>query len=207
MRDFWETHRWPPGERRAHWHILFTDEPAVHDYARAHAPLLDHHPELNPVPIEWLHATLQSIGPLSPAAATAVAEAARSALCETEPFEIEIGPAQAVRYGVVLALSPETAISQLFWTLRRATESVIGTKAMPPAPKVFRPHMALAYSGAQWDHDGLSHALVALRPPRPRITVTRVVLVHQAQTWRDKYHWTVIAKIPLGRSPRPCSRQ
>ncbi|MFF9074644.1 hypothetical protein ACF1A9_20410 [Streptomyces sp. NPDC014872] len=52
--------------------------------------------------------------------------------------------------------------------------------------------------GAQWDHDELTRALVKLRPPRPRMTVARAVLVDQEQAWRDKYTWTVIAEVPLG---------
>jgi 2'-5' RNA ligase len=201
MRDFWETHHWPQGERRAHWHILFEDQPDVHEFARAHAELLAQHQELSPVPVEWLHATLQSVGPLSPALAAAVADAARPALARIEPFEIEIGPAQAIHNGVVPAIYPEDRISQLFWALRQATESVIGAEQMPKAPDRFWPHLSLAYSGARWDHDDLSRSLAKLRPPRPRMTVTRAVLVDQEQVWRDKYTWTVIAEVPLGHDP------
>ncbi|WEH37849.1 2'-5' RNA ligase family protein (plasmid) [Streptomyces sp. AM 4-1-1] len=204
MRDFWETHHWPAGERRAHWHLLFEDQPAVHDFARAHTEVLHRYPELNPVPVQWLHATVQSIGPLTPAAAAAVAAAARPALAAIEPFAIEIGPAQAIHNGVVPAIYPENRITDLYWTLRRVTEHVVGTQTMPKAPEVFWPHLSLAYSGARWDHDELSRALVRLRPPRPRMTVTRAVLVDQKQTWRDKYTWTVIAEVPLGRpTPAP----
>jgi 2'-5' RNA ligase len=201
MRDFWETHRWPKDERRAHWHLLFDDQPAVHDYARAHAELLARHPELSLVPVEWLHATLQSIGPLSPALAAAVAEAARPALAGIEPFEIEIGPAQAIHNGVVPAIYPEDRISALFWALRQATQSVVGAEAMPTAPDRFWPHLSLAYSGARWDHDELSRALARLRPPRPRVRVTSAVLVDQEQAWRDTYTWRVIAEAPLGTPP------
>ncbi|MEV7465415.1 2'-5' RNA ligase family protein [Streptomyces kronopolitis] len=198
MRDFWETHHWPEEERRAHWHLLFEDQPAVHDFARAHSELLAQHTELSPVPVEWLHATLQSIGPLTAETAAAVAEAARPLLAGIEPFEIEIGPAQAIHNGVVPAIYPEDKISELYWALRRATESVVGAETMPKASERFWPHLSLAYSGAQWDHDDLARALVRLRPPRPRMTVTRAVLVDQEQAWRDKYTWRVIAEVPLG---------
>ncbi|MFK0154325.1 2'-5' RNA ligase family protein [Streptomyces sp. NPDC090493] len=201
MRDFWETHHWPEGQRRAHWHLLFDDQPAVHDYARAHAELLDRHPELSPVPVEWLHATLQSIGPLSPDVAAAVADAAIPALASVEPFEFEIGPAQAIHNGVVPAIYPEEGISALFWALRQATESIVGTEAMPTAPDRFWPHLSLAYSNARWDHDDLSRALAKLRPPRPTVRVTRAVLVDQEQAWRDTYTWRVIAEVPLGIRP------
>ncbi|AJC54977.1 2'-5' RNA ligase family protein [Streptomyces sp. 769] len=199
MRDFWATHHWPAGERRAHWHLLFDDQPTVHSYARAHAEILGRHSELSPVPVEWLHSTLLSIGSLTPAQAAAVATAGQSALRGFEPFDIEIGPAQTIHNGVVPAIYPEDRLSALFWTLRRATEGVVGPEVMPAAPDDgFWPHMSLAYSGAQWDHDELSLALTKLRPPRARMTVKRVFLVDQRQTWRDRYTWTVLAEVPLG---------
>ncbi|MFG3112885.1 2'-5' RNA ligase family protein [Streptomyces sp. NPDC048197] len=208
MRDFWATHHWPADERRAHWHLLFDGQPAVHNFARAHAEILSRHPELSPVPIEWLHSTLQSIGPLTPAQAAAVAAAGQAALRDFEPFDLEIGPAQALHNGVVPAIYPEGRISELFWTLRRATEGVVGPETMPAAPEDgFWPHMSLAYSGAQWDHDELSRALVKLRPPRARMTVRRVVLVDQQQTWRDGYTWNVLAEVPLGQGRRSAEQQ
>ncbi|WP_405842574.1 2'-5' RNA ligase family protein [Streptomyces platensis] len=199
MRDFWATHHWPEGEQRAHWHVLFDDQPAVHAFARAHAEILNRHPELSPVPVQWLHSTLQSIGPLTPAQASEVAASGQAALRDFEPFALEIGPAQAIHNAVIPAIHPEDRISELFWTLRRTTEGVIHPETMPKAPEVFWPHMSLAYSSAQWDHDDLSRALVKLRPPRARMTVRRVFLVNQQQTWRDKYTWTVLAEVPLGR--------
>ncbi|MGP8298130.1 2'-5' RNA ligase family protein [Streptomyces inhibens] len=207
MRDFWETHHWPEGEQRAHWHVLFDDQPAVHNFARTHAEILSRHPELSPVPVQWLHSTLQSIGPLTPAQAGAVAAAGQAALRDFEPFEVEIGPAQAIQNAVVPAIYPEDRISELFWTLRCATEGVVGPETMPKAPDVFWPHMSLAYSGARWDHDDLSRALVKLRPPRARMTVKRVFLVDQQQIWRDKYTWTVLAEVPLGQRLQGGARQ
>ncbi|THA40995.1 hypothetical protein [Streptomyces sp. A1547] len=66
MRDFWETHHWPDGEHRAHWHLTFEGQDDVHRFVRDHRALLDEYPQLTPVPVEWLHATLQSIGPVTP---------------------------------------------------------------------------------------------------------------------------------------------
>ncbi|MGW1194451.1 2'-5' RNA ligase family protein [Streptomyces sp. NPDC002536] len=207
MKDFWETHHWPQGERRAHWHVLFDDQPTVHTFVRAHAELLGRHRELAPIPVEWLHATIQSVGPLSPGQADAVAAAAQLAARDIAPFELEVGPAQAVHNGVIAALYPEEQISALYRTLRQVTESVLGTGVLPsPRDARFWPHMSLAYSSAHWDSDALAEALVKLRPPRARMTVTRAVLVDQQQLWRDRYTWTPIAEIQLGQGPRPVAQ-
>lgn len=203
MKDFWETHHWQRGERRAHWHVLFDDQPAVHAFVRSHAELLSHHRELTPVPTGWLHATIQSIGPLSPSQTDAIAAVAQVAVRDIAPFKLEVGPAQAIHNGVVAALYPEEQISALYRTLRQATESVLGASVLPPADARFWPHMSLAYSNAHWDADDLAKAVVKLRPPRARMTVTRAVLVEQQQLWRDRYIWTAIAEIPLGHTPEP----
>ncbi|MFZ3470349.1 hypothetical protein ACODT3_41105 [Streptomyces sp. 4.24] len=52
MRDFWETHHWPDGEHRAHWHLTFEEQDDVHRFVRDHRPLLDEYPQLTPVPVE-----------------------------------------------------------------------------------------------------------------------------------------------------------
>lgn len=198
MRDFWDAHRWPTDEHHVHWHILFDDQPAVRDFARAHTEVLGRYPQLSPVPVEWLHATLLLVGPLSPAQADELAAVTRPALRGIEPFELEVGPAQALPNGVIPAIYPEHEISELVRVLRRVTESVVGADRVPTSPEQFWPRMSLAYSGARWNHDQLSQDLLELRPPRARMTVRRVVLVDQQQAWRDKYTWRVIAEVCLG---------
>ncbi|MGP4114018.1 2'-5' RNA ligase family protein [Streptomyces sp. 4N509B] len=197
MQSFWDAHRWPTQEHRAHWHVLFDHQPAVRDFARAHADLLSRHPELTPVPIEGLHATLQSIGPLSASQAAEVAAAARPVLQTVGPFEVEVGPAQIVHNGVVAAVYPEDDMSRLYWALRETTESVVGSDAMPPAPDRFWPHLTLAYSQTEWNADDLARALVKLRPPRATMTVASVALVDQQQRWRDRYVWDEVATVTL----------
>jgi 2'-5' RNA ligase len=200
MRDFWAAHRWPAGEHHVHWHILFDDQPAVRDFARAHAEVLGNYPQLSPVPVEWLHSTLLLVGPLSPAQADELANAARPAVSDIEPFELEVGPAQALPNGVIPAIYPEDRISDLVRALRQVTERTIGANRMPASPERFWPRLSLAYSGARWDHDDLSQDLLELRPLRARMTVRRVVLVDQQQAWRDKYTWNVIAEVFLGKN-------
>ncbi|MEN8649100.1 2'-5' RNA ligase family protein [Streptomyces sp. 21So2-11] len=199
MKDFWSSHQWPAGERRAHWHLLFQGEADVHRFAHAHDDLLARYPELTRVPVEWLHTTLESIGPLTAEQSTAVGEAGRTALTGIQPFDIEIGPVHAIHNGVVVDLYPEENLSAVYWALRKATESVIGPDALPPAPDRFWPHLSLAYSNSQWNDDDLKRALAKeVRPARARMTVERIMLVDQQQDWRRLYSWTPITTIPLG---------
>ncbi|CAM5313611.1 hypothetical protein [Streptomyces abikoensis] len=70
MKDSWGTHHWPEGERRAHWHVLFDNQPAAHASVRDHAELLDRHREFTQVPVEGLHAAIRPIAPSPPARST-----------------------------------------------------------------------------------------------------------------------------------------
>jgi hypothetical protein len=63
MRDHWW---WQPGWRVGRslytWHVTFNDQPAVHQLAADYAPVLNDLPTLDPVPVRWLHLTMQGIG-------------------------------------------------------------------------------------------------------------------------------------------------
>ncbi|AJE87493.1 hypothetical protein SLNWT_7117 [Streptomyces albus] len=186
MKDFWKTHQWPTGERRAHWHILVEGQSKVAEFAAAHAELIARFPQLTPVPVPWLHMTLLSIGSIDVPQMKEVAHAVSLGLraASLDPFEIEVGPAQATREGITVAVYPEEELSSLFWTVRQATEEVLGKEVLPPAPARFWPHLSLAYSNADWDHDELSRALTRLRPAQAPMTVSQVHLVDQQQDWR-----------------------
>ncbi|WP_327416418.1 2'-5' RNA ligase family protein [Streptomyces sp. NBC_01233] len=199
MRDFWETHHWPDGEHRAHWHLTFEGQDDVHRFVRDHRPLLDDYPQLTPVPVEWLHATLQSIGPFTPEQALALSDAAHAAVGGMPAFDVEVGPAQAIHNGLVASLYPEEALSDLYGALRDATEGVLGAGALGSRPQRPWPHMSLAYSNCRWQDEDFRRTLVKdVRPKRARMTVAQVSLVDQQQDWRSLYSWTTISTIPLG---------
>jgi len=199
MRDFWATHHWPQGERRAHWHLLFDGATDVHRLAAAHQPLLAQYPQLTPVPGPWLHATLFSIGPLDPEQAQAVGAAGAKATAHLEPFELEIGSPQSIHNGIICPLHPEEQLHRLYRALYDATAQVLGADAMPKVNDRTWGHLSLAYSNAAWDADALTRTLVTdLREPRAHMTVTHAVLVDQQQEWRRLYSWNTLATAPLG---------
>jgi 2'-5' RNA ligase len=213
MKDFWDTHHWPKGERRVHWHLLFDGATDVHRLAAAHHDLLAQHEQLTPVPEQWLHATLLSIGPLEPEQAQAVGAAGQRAVAGLEPFELEIGTPQAIHNGIVALLHPEDQLHQLYRALHGATTEVLGADAVPTVNQRTWGHVSLAYSNAVWDADALTRTLVKdLREPRARMTVNRAVLVDQQQDWRSLYSWNTITTAALGAptttgpTPEGCSR-
>ncbi|THA40994.1 2'-5' RNA ligase family protein [Streptomyces sp. A1547] len=114
-------------------------------------------------------------------------------------FDIEVGPAQAIHNGLVASLYPEDALSDLYWALCDATESVLGAGVLAARPQRPWPHASLAYSNCRWRDEDFRRTLVKdVRPKRARMTVAQVSLVDQHQEWRSRYSWVSIATIPLG---------
>jgi hypothetical protein len=81
MRDHWW---WRPGWRVGRsfytWHVTFDDQPAVHRLAADYASVLSDLPTLDPIPVRWLHLTMQGIGftdEVDRADVDAIADAAR----------------------------------------------------------------------------------------------------------------------------------
>src|SRR4051794_39008380 len=98
MRDHWW---WRPGWRVGRsfytWHITFTDQPAAAQLVADYAPMLAQLPQLEPVPLEWLHLTMQGIGftdEVDRADVDRIVDAAHKRCAELEPFAVTIGPAR-----------------------------------------------------------------------------------------------------------------
>lgn len=200
LHDFWSVHRWPVDVLRAHWHIVFDDQPLVRESARAQIDRLGGIAELTPTPIEWLHLTLQSIGPVTSEQKTQLVTDAHAALATFPPFEIELGPARVGENTVQSPVSSAGRIDALRGILRGLTEPLTDARLSTP----LRPHVTYAYSAAEWDAGALARDLANLPAAPVPASVTRIELVDQRQLWRDRYDWTVIGGIELGGAlPQP----
>jgi 2'-5' RNA ligase len=182
---------------RAHWHIVFDDQPRVREFARESIDRLGGIAELTATPIEWLHLTLQSIGTLTPEQKMRLVADARAALATFPPLEIELGAARVDENTVLSPVSSAGRIDALRGILRGVTECVTGARLSTP----MRPHVTYAYSAAEWDAGALARELASVPAVPVQASVARIELVDQRQLWRDRYDWTVIGGIELGGVP------
>lgn len=204
MKDFWKAHEWPAGERRLHWLVVFDHQPRVHECHAAHAPVLERFRRLvDPVPVEWLHMTLQSLCPTTaatPGERERLLTATRERLADLAPPRVQLGPPRIDGGAVTWAVYPEDELATLQERVRGAALDVLGPTRVAPQRSRWWPHVTLAYGAAEDPaDDDLAAALARARLPRAEVTVAEVTLVDEQQDLvRREYRWKEIAPVPVG---------
>ena len=87
VRNHWW---WRPGRSFYTWHLTFTGQPDVARVARHYHSILRDLPGVDPVPVEWLHLTMQGLGfsdEVTPDQVDEVVAAVRGQLATLAPFE------------------------------------------------------------------------------------------------------------------------
>jgi 2'-5' RNA ligase len=204
MRDHWW---WRPGWRQGRsaytWHLTFPDAREVHESARRHQAKLDL-PTLDPVPVEWLHLTMQNVGfsdEVSRNELQAVIEAAERRCRTIEPFVIRLGPADADPEGVMLRVAPWEPVEQLRAALRSAIADVWGLEGVPEREEGFRPHVTVAYSNAKAPASLVRERLALLQGMEPIETAIRAARLIRLNRDEKIYRWDVVASVGLGGGP------
>src|SRR5215207_7326710 len=117
VRDHWYLR---PGWREDRsfytWHLTFADDDRVARLFAAYEPVIATMPGVAPVPLEWLHLTLQGVGfadRVEPGELQAIVEAAESRLERFRPFVVTIGPAVLDPESVQLPVTPAEPLQRL----------------------------------------------------------------------------------------------
>ncbi|MET7422057.1 2'-5' RNA ligase family protein [Dactylosporangium sp. NPDC005555] len=199
LRTHWY---WRPGWRdeRAFytWHITFEGQDALAELVTA----VQHHlrlPELDLVPLEGLHLTTQGVGftdEVSDEDLAAIIAAVTSECGRLPPFNLGLGPVDPDAEGVGLLIQPW----QPARALRTAIRAGIGTvwSNVPEPAEGFRPHVTVAYSGADVPVHTAVAAIAPLRNIPPAIArIAEVQLIALRRSGRT-YLWDVIHTAPLG---------
>ncbi len=200
MRDhWWWRPGWQVGRSFYTWHVTFDDQPAVHRLAADYAPILHDLPTLDPIPVRWLHLTMQGIGftdEVDRADVDAIAEAARDRCAELAPFTIILGPARVDPEALMLPVHPAEPVTQLRAAIRAAIADVRGPDNVPEDPHGFQPHVSLAYSNTTGPAEPIIQRLAARSVTAAEITIHRAALIDLNRDHRA-YEWTDIATADL----------
>ncbi|GIJ62317.1 2'-5' RNA ligase family protein [Virgisporangium aurantiacum] len=189
---------WRPGRTFYTWHLTFVGQATLHGLVADLQRSL-RGPELDPVPPDGLHLTLQGVGftdEVDTERITAVRRAAVKRCARLTPFDLTLGPVDPDPEGVGLLVRPWDAVERLRHALRAATAAACGT--VPEPADGFRPHVTIFYSGAP----AAVHAVrERLRPLRDRppvdVTVRHVSLIALRREER-RYSWDTVADVRLG---------
>jgi 2'-5' RNA ligase len=199
LRDHWY---WRPGWRTGRsfytWHLTFDGAIEVHKLVDRLQIELDL-PGLDLVPQEALHLTMQGVGftdEISDEDIRALVHAAHERCRYVAPFKLALGPVDPDAEGVGLLINPWTPVEDLRRTIRDAIGSVWAD--VPEPAEGFRPHITIAYSGADVPTEEIRTRLAALRDVPPAVSEVRQVQLIALRRDERMYRWDVAATVPLG---------
>jgi 2'-5' RNA ligase len=185
-----------PGRLQYHWHVLFQDQPAVHELVRMAQPRLAGLPGLDLVPQQWLHLTTLVAGfadEVSDTQVAAVTAGARRILADVAPIRVTFGRVYYHPEAIVLLAEPPAALFPVLAAVTAASRAA-GCPGQP-GTNPWRPHVSVAYSSTAGPAGPLIAAL-GRQLPATDITVSSVSLVAQTQVGRS-WQWRPVAEVIL----------
>jgi 2'-5' RNA ligase len=205
LRDhWWWRPGWEIGQRAYTWHLTFDGQNAagareLRQLAAAHQEALAPIGALGPIPLPWLHLTMQGVGftsEVTAAQAGRIAGAARPHLAGLPPLVLRFGPAQVSPEAVLLNPAEPEPVAAVRRAVRAGIAEVLGEDRVPERADRFRPHVSVAYSTRE---DGAGPAVAAVEA----VTATAEVPVAAASLLvihRDRkvYQWEIVEQVPIG---------
>jgi 2'-5' RNA ligase len=205
VRDHWYWRpNWRPGRSFYAWHVIFGNDAVLTDVHAAYQSLVGSLPGLSPVPVQWLHLTLQGIGfvdKVPQADLDPIIEAAQRRLEHFRPFEIKLGPAVVDVESLQLPVTPVDRMRRLRAQLRAAVTDVWGRDSVPELPEL-DPHVSLGYWNQIAPAEPLRQRVNALSGGVAITEVTHVSLINLSRD-HNQYEWTKYADLRLGALPPP----
>ncbi|MFK4087206.1 2'-5' RNA ligase family protein [Kribbella sp. NPDC020789] len=197
LKDHWY---WRPGWRVGRsfytWHITFANSPAVAILAEQYATALADLPEYDPIPLQWLHLTMQGIGfsdEVDRETAGRVVEAARARLAEIPPVDVTIGPVVIDPEALKLPVLPVEPLTVIRDEIRAAIFDVRGEVTESPD---YNPHVSLGYTNTSGPAQHALDVVARHEPHTARVTVDAVALIDLNRDHR-MYEWTTVAEVGL----------
>ncbi|GAA2843347.1 2'-5' RNA ligase family protein [Crossiella cryophila] len=201
MRNHWW---WRPGWRVGRsfytWHVTFADQPEAQRLVGDYEPVLSALPTLDPIPVRWLHLTLQGIGFTDEVArgdVDRIVAAAQQRCAGLAPIAATIGPALTDPEGVQMPVRPLASLAELRLAIRAAIGDVWGQDNVPEPQEGFRAHVSLGYSNAAGPAEPVARALDEHGAHTAAVTISSVSLIDLNRD-RQAYEWTDVATTRLG---------
>jgi 2'-5' RNA ligase len=206
VRDhWWWRPGWRQGRRAYTFHMVF-DNGTVDGAAEVHRLVRDYQAAvsdlggLDPIPVEWLHLTVQGVGfadEVGERDLEAILAAARRRCAELAPFDLTFGSAIVGDEGIMLPGEPIGPAATLRDTLRSAIADVWG-QARVPEGEAFIPHVTFAYTNASDSTARFVQAVEATtaQPATVRLRAASLIVLDRDARM---YRWDPYASVPLGR--------
>jgi 2'-5' RNA ligase len=195
------THWWQrpgrlPGRELYHWHMLFHDQPKVHELVTIAQKKLAGQPGLDMIEMPWLHMTTYIVGfadEVPDSAIAAMTTDARRRLSQVAPIRVSLGRVGYASNAIVLPVEPLDALSPILDAVRGATRATGCEGHTDTNP--WLPHISVAYSNTTMPAAPIIAALGRWLP-KTEITIRSINLVSQTQVGRS-WQWRPVAEVHL----------
>lgn len=191
---------WGIGSRFYTWHITFDGQPEVEHLADQYRTLLSQQPNLDVIPNQWLHLTMQGIGFVHDVVSEdvdAIVAAARARCAHLAPFKLTIGAPHVDPESIQIAVDPVEPVRQIRTAIRAAIADVWGSDRVPEPAEPYNPHLSLAYTNTE----GPAAPLVEALTSAPNLTANaeidscQLIILNRDE---GMYVWEPYATVKLG---------
>ncbi|MFD4634845.1 2'-5' RNA ligase family protein [Streptomyces sp. NPDC058284] len=196
MTDHWARPGWGAKNRTLYWMLTFPTATSLIEEALFCQEHLASH-QLDPVPEDGLHLTMNRIGSPHDITPRGVDELARQAArLAGAPFAIQAHPMAGSPGAVRFSVTPWSPLVELHAALGEAVHTAaIPSQGRPTS--LFRPHLGILYCPKEQPAAPLIRSVAALRKRHPiSLRVESVELVELRRAART-YRWDVLHSVPL----------
>jgi 2'-5' RNA ligase len=201
---WWPREGWWPGRLVYTWHLTFEGAPRLHRlaerYQRALAVVSGH----DPVPVQWLHLTVQSVGwvdEVSEERLEQVTQAVAVRLGRLAPVELTFDRPAVRSESVAWEVTPAEPLREIWREIRNGIAEVAGEAPMAAEQAGgLHPHVSLTYINTSGPAEPYVEALGGVDVEPVRVNVDRVTLIVQNRVLEPEwvYRWNTHAVVPLG---------
>lgn len=191
---------WGIGSRFYTWHITFDGQPEVEHLADQYRALLSQQPNLDVIPNQWLHLTMQGIGfvhNVAPEDVDAIVAATRARCAHLAPFKLTIAAPHVDPESIQIAVDPVEPVRQIRTAIRAAIADVWGSDRVPEPAEPYNPHLSLAYTNTEGPATPLIEALTSAPTltANAEIDSCQLIILNRDE---GMYVWEPYATVKLG---------
>lgn len=198
VQDHFERHNHYEGVVDWNFNIVYNDQPSVAAMAQAYAPVLRQPYLYDPIPGQWLHATILRVGKVedySEAEMLAVAEKVQQGVQDLRLLEFHFGKQVQVFGAFCFRIEPEAELAKLYQVVVESLESVVGPERTTRAPYGdFIAHTSLAYSRQRDNEAETENLLHQVHIEPATFQVHHMPLIKQRPI-NGHYEWDIVKDI------------
>jgi len=177
MRDhWWWRPGWAIGRRFYTWHFTFEGRDELHRLVATYQEALAVFPTLDPVPMPWLHLTVQGLGFVGEVDERDLAKIDAAVTSHVEELPIrEVSFKRPVIRPEAIALPPAPVepLVEAKAAIRRGIAEVWGSEHVPEQLEGFQPHVTVAYSSGELGAGEILARINSVDPKPARIELGR----------------------------------